>query len=418
MDKYLIKGGKKLYGDYFTQGAKNAVLPLFAASILTKEKIVIDNCPELLDVHNMANILQSLGAKVARDGNLVEIDPAGADKAEIPCALAKELRSSIFLLGSILGRHKRARIAYPGGCDIGLRPIDIHLKGLEMLNVDIKEQNAYICCDASKMRGANVVLDYPSVGATENIMMAAVTAQGTTTINNAAREPEIFELQQFLNAMGAKIKGAGSSLITIQGVERLYGTKYKTMPDRIVAGTMLIATAMCGGCVTVTNCNSKHLQALISKLQQSSCKLSIFNDKIELTSKGKLFSVESIVTQPYPGFPTDLQAPIMAMQAISCGTSIITENIFETRFRHVPELIKMGAKIKVYGRSAFVKGSPKFVGANIVAEDLRGGACLVLAGLRAEGTTIISNISHIDRGYEDWERQLTALGADITREKQ
>ncbi len=418
MDKYLIRGGKRLYGDFFVQGAKNAVLPLFAASILTKDKVVISNCPALLDVANMANILESLGATVVREGNLVEINPKDADKIEIPCSLAKELRSSIFLLGSILGRRKCAKIAYPGGCDIGLRPIDIHLKGLETLNVDIKDQNGYIYCDATKIRGGNVVLDYPSVGATENVMMAAVTAQGVTTINNAAREPEIFELQQFLNAMGAKIKGAGSSLITIQGVESLHGAEYKTMPDRIVAGTMLICAAMCGGSVTVCNCNSKHLQALASKLQQSSCKLSIFNDKIELASKGKLFAIESIETQPYPGFPTDLQAPIMAMQAISCGTSIITENIFETRFKHVPELIKMGAKIKVSGRSAFVRGVPRLVGTGLVAEDLRGGACLVLAGLKAEGTTTISNINHIDRGYEDWEQQLTALGADISREKQ
>jgi len=415
MDKYLISGGKRLYGDFFVQGAKNAVLPLFAASILTKERVVIDNCPSLLDVTNMANILESLGATVTREGNYVEINPKNADNIEIPGSLAKELRSSIFLLGSILGRQRCAKIAYPGGCDIGLRPIDIHLKGLETLNVDIKDQNGYIYCDATKIRGGNVVLDYPSVGATENVMMAAVTAKGTTIINNAAREPEIVELQQFLNAMGAKVKGAGSSIISIEGVSSLHGAEYTTMPDRIVAGTMLICAAMCGGSVTVHNCRSNHIQALISKLQQSSCKLDIFSDRIELVSTGRLFSIESIETQPYPGFPTDLQAPIMAMQAVSCGTSIITENIFETRFKHVPELIKMGAKIKVSSRSAFVRGVPRLVGTNILAEDLRGGACLVLAGLKAEGTTEISNISHIDRGYENWEHQLTALGADITR---
>jgi UDP-N-acetylglucosamine 1-carboxyvinyltransferase len=418
MDKYLIRGGRRLYGDAFIQGAKNAVLPLFAASILTKEKVVIDNCPALADVDNMANILQSLGAEIARDGKLIEIDPLFAEKNEIPGNLAKELRSSIFLLGSILGRHKNAKIAYPGGCDIGLRPINIHLKGLEALNVDIKEQNGYIYCDAAKIRGGNVVLDYPSVGATENIMMAAVTAEGVTVINNAAREPEICELQLFLNKMGAKIKGAGTSTITIEGVTKLKGIEHTTMPDRIVAGTMLIGAAMCGGSIAVHNCRSKHLQALISKLQQSSCKIAVYNDKIELESRGRLFSIENIETQPYPGFPTDLQAPIMAMQAVSYGTSIITENIFETRFKHVPELIKMGAKIQVSGRNAFVKGVPYLTGASVTAEDLRGGASLVLAGLRAEGVTTVHNINHIDRGYEALEEQLSNLGADIVRERQ
>lgn len=418
MGKFIIRGGRRLYGDMTINGAKNAILPLFAASILTKEKVVIANCPDLLDVTNMGNILLSLGATIKREGDIIEIDPSGAEKNEIPCHLAKELRSSVFLLGSILGRHKTAKVAYPGGCDIGLRPINIHLKGLEALNVEIKEQSGYIYCDATKIRGSNVVLDYPSVGATENIIMAAVKAEGQTVINNAAREPEICELQSFLNKMGAKVRGAGTSTVIVQGVSALQGVEHHTIPDRIVAGTMLIGVAMCGGNVVLHNCNSRHLQALLSKLQQSSCKVSLYNDKIELYSRGKLSAIENIETQPYPGFPTDLQAPIMAMQTISSGTSVITENIFETRFKQVPELIKMGAKIGVSGRSAFVRGVRYLAGADVSAEDLRGGASLVLAGLCAEGKSVIHNIHHIDRGYEEWEVQLTNLGADIVRQMQ
>ena len=417
MGKYVIYGGNRLYGDVYVQGAKNAILPLFAAAILTKEKIVIENCPDLVDVHNMANILESLGAKIERYGNVIEIDSQDIEVSEIPCSLAKELRSSIFLLGSILGRLKKAKVAYPGGCDIGLRPIDIHLKGLRELNVDITEKNGYIYCDATKMCGANVNLDYPSVGATENVILAAVLAEGVTTINNAAREPEIFELQQFLNKMGAKVRGAGTSNITIQGVKTLNGTNYNTMSDRIVAGTLLIGVAMCGGEVCLHKCNYKNNQSLISKLAQSSCKITTYNDKIEIVSKNRHNSIDFIETQPYPGFPTDLQAQIMALQTVSSGTCLMSENIFETRFKHVPELIKMGAKIKVNGRTALIRGVQHLNGAEVSAGDLRGGASLVLAGLKANGKTVVNEIHHIDRGYEALEDTLTKLGANIVREQ-
>lgn len=415
MDKLVINGGRKLFGTVRVQGAKNAVLPLMAAAVLTEEKVVIENCPDLSDVRNMSRILRSLGAETSFDKGTLTVNPDGVKSHEIPSRLAKELRSSIFLLGSVLGRMKEAKVAYPGGCDIGLRPIDIHIKGLKELNVDITEEYGYIYCDARNIKAGTVNLDYPSVGATENFMLAAALLKGTTLIHNAAREPEIVDLQNFLNSMGANISGAGTGIIKVKGVEKLHGTRYTTMPDRIVAGTVLSAVAACGGEVRLEKADSEHLTALISKLKKSGCNIFCKSDIIIISSKGRLKAVRNIDTQPYPGFPTDLQAQMTAALTVAEGTSLVTENIFETRFKHVPELLKMGADITVKGRTAVISGVRELKGAEVAAEDLRGGAALVIAGLAAKGITVINNVRYIDRGYENIENLFGSIGGEIKR---
>jgi UDP-N-acetylglucosamine 1-carboxyvinyltransferase len=415
MAKLVINGGNRLYGCVEVQGAKNAILPLMAAAMLTDEKVVIKNVPNLIDVHNMSKILLALGADIDISSDRALISAANLKSSEIAHILAKELRSSIFLLGPVLGRLKQAKVAYPGGCDIGLRPIDIHLKALREMNVKIVERSGYIYCDASKMTPTELMLDYPSVGATENIILASATLKGKTTIMNAAREPEIVDLQNFLNTMGGNVKGAGTPFIEIEGVERLHGSEYRAMGDRIVAGTYAIAAAMCGGEIVLKGCKAEHIQSLLSKLSKTSCNIKHIGDNIEIAAKTKREAIEYIETQPYPGFPTDLQAPIIALQTISHGVSVITENIFENRYKHVCELLKMGANIRVKGRTAIVRGVERLSGAEVISQDLRGVAALVLAGLNAIGTTIISNVHHIDRGYEDIEKVLKRLGADIRR---
>lgn len=416
MGKFIINGGKRLCGEVRIQGAKNTILPLFAAALLTDEIVTIYNVPQLVDVENMIKILENLGAKVLRIGDSVTINSSKLTSHDIPSELAKELRSSIFLLGSVLARQKFAKAAYPGGCDIGLRPIDIHIKGLRDLNVKIEESAGYIYCDASKMQGGEVNLDYPSVGATENIMLAAVGAKGNTVIHNAACEPEIRDLQRFLNKMGAKVAGAGTSTIRITGVEKLKGAEYFAMPDRIAAGTYAIAAAATGGDIELRGAKQGDMRALLSKLAKTSCIITYNSDIIHIKANRRPVSVTRITTQPHPGFPTDLQAPMMALQTVSEGISVITENIFENRFRHVAELRKMGADIIINGRTAVIRGVPRLVGADVYAQDLRGGAALVIAGLAAEGTTEVNDVHHIDRGYEEMEVVLSALGADIQRE--
>ena len=415
MDKYIINGGNKLYGNVEIQSAKNSVLPILAASVLTDEKVTLVNVPHISDVRNMVNILSCLGCKAVYDGNNIIIDSSSADCFEIPSALAHELRSSVFLLGSVISRFRSAKIAYPGGCDIGLRPVDLHLTGLKRLGVKITEKNGYILCKCDKLSGNEIMLDCPSVGATENIMLAAVKAEGVTVIKNAAREPEIEDLQNFLNLIGAKVAGAGSGTIVIEGVKSLSGCEYKPIPDRIEAGTFLIGAAMCGGEITAEGVYPENISSLIHKLTENGCKIRIDNDKIVLENHRKLTSVKTIETQPYPGFPTDLQAQFTALCCICTGHSIVTENLFETRFKYVPELRKMGADVTVFGRNAFVRGVDKFKGAQVLAHDLRGGAALVLAGLAAEGRSEVMDISHIDRGYGSFEYKLRKLGADIVR---
>lgn len=415
MDKLVINGGRKLFGTVRVQGAKNAVLPLMAAAVLTEENVIIGNCPDLSDVRNMSRILTSLGADTSYSDGVLSVNPKGVKSHEIPSKLAKELRSSIFLLGSVLGRMKEAKVAYPGGCDIGLRPIDIHIKGLKELNVKITEEYGYIYCDAKNINAGSVNLDYPSVGATENFMLAAALLDGVTLIHNAAREPEIVDLQNFLNSMGADISGAGTGVIKVRGVEKLHGTDYRTMPDRIVAGTVLCAVAACGGEVRLEKADPEHLTALISKLKKSGCNISCKSDIINISSDGRLKAVQNVDTQPYPGFPTDLQAQMTAVLTLAKGTSLVTENIFETRFKHVPELTKMGADITVKGRTAVISGVQDLKGAEVAAEDLRGGAALVIAGLAAKGITVINNVQYIDRGYESIENLFGSIGGDVTR---
>lgn len=415
MGKFIIEGGKKLVGEIEIQGAKNAALPILAAAIMTENTVKIHNVPNLIDVDNMLRILRNLGVNAEQDGKTVTVRADKVNSHSIENNLAKELRSSIFLLGAVLSRKKCAVVAYPGGCDIGLRPIDIHIKALKDLGVKIEEKAGYVYCDGKDAKAGEVCLDYPSVGATENVILAATGLKGTSVIYNAAREPEIVELQNFLNSMGGKVRGAGTPRITVEGTESLNGTEYTVMPDRIVAGTYMIAVIMNGGEVALKGVKGTEINSLISKLSKNSCNIATDNGIIYIKAKGRPKAINYISTQPYPGFPTDLQAPFMALQTISLGTCVLTENIFENRFRHVPELRKMGADIIVKDKTAVIKGVTNLVGAEVYAQDLRGGAALVLAGLTARGITVVNDVYHVDRGYENIEKQLTELGANIIR---
>ncbi len=412
MEKYLITGGRKLSGKINIESAKNAVLPMLAGAILTDKPVVIKNCPKIKDVMSMINILNELGVKTKFYETNLEIDASNLKSYKINQKLSKELRSSIFMLGALLSRTGRAVTAYPGGCEIGLRPIDIHIDGLKKLGVNVVENGGEIDCTAYKVKGAEIYLDFPSVGATENLILASVLCDGETVIRNCAREPEINDLIDFLNSMGAKIVGGGTATVRISGVKRLGGTEYKPMGDRIEAGTYLIATAITGGEIELRNCSKENILALTHKVCNNTCKITSKNDILYYNSIGMRTPV-FVETSPYPGFPTDLQSQIMALATVCSGTSLITENIFETRFKHVAYLNKMGANIRVLGRTAIVNGVKRLHSASVTAEDLRGGASLVLAGLNADGRTEISGINHIERGYFDMVGKLRALGAQI-----
>ncbi len=417
MQRFYINGGNQLSGEVKIQSGKNALLPILAGCILVDGIVELVNVPRYTDIDAMIEILEHLGAVVTwNDDNLI-IDTRVLSSHDVTIESAGKLRASIFTLGSILARMKLAKLAYPGGCNIGLRPIDLHISGMRMLGAKVNEKNGFIYANGTNMNGGDIVLDLPSVGATENIMMAGVLTKGTTRIFNPAKEPEIVDLQNFLNKCGAKISGAGSNLITIEGVKSLAkNIKYEAMPDRIVTGTLLIAGAMCGGKIVLKNVKAEHNQALIAKLAKSACQFDIKDDKIKIYRPARLKSFGEVETLPYPGIPTDLQAPIMALQAISEGTTILIENLFEARFKHVPELIKMGADIKFKGNVCIIRGKEKLYGAEVKACDLRGGAGLVLAGLAAEGYTTIGGIEYIDRGYYKFEEMLRTIGADIRRE--
>ncbi len=417
MEKFVIDGGRKLYGTVEIHSAKNTVLPLLAASVLTDEPVKIRGIPPIADVQNMMRILGELGCRIEKRFGAAVIDSSNAVSHEIPARLTKELRSSVFMLGSVLTRFHRAKISYPGGCDIGLRPIDLHLLGLKRLGVKIVEKDGYIECDAQRLIGAEILLDFPSVGATENIMLAAVKAEGITVIRNAAKEPEIIDLQNFLNAMGAKVKGAGGGTVVIEGVNRLHGVEYTPIGDRIEAGTYLIAAATCGGEVETKGVPAENVSALLHKLRENGCKIYTKNDKIELQSQGRLKAVDLVETTPFPGFPTDLQAQYAALCATAQGSTLIVENLFETRYRYAAELKRMGADITVRDRTALIRGVDALHGATVTACDLRGGAALVLAALKAEGQSCVMDLSHVDRGYADLEGKLKRLGAKIRRVK-
>lgn len=412
MAKYIIKGSNKLEGKVKISGSKNAALPIIAASILNAGKTTLYNVPNIHDTQMMFEILKNLGGKVEKKNNKIIIDTSKIKKYEIPEDLMRQMRSSVILAGSLIGKYQKAIFSYPGGCDIGTRPIDLHLKGFEKLGINITKNYGNISCICDKIVGEKIDLDFPSVGATENIMLASCLGEGTTQINNAAREPEIIDLQNFLNKMGAKIQGAGSNKIQIEGVKKLNDVSYNIMPDRIETGTFLCAAAMSQGNIIIENTNINHITPIISKLEEANCKLKLEKDKIKLKAPKKLKALE-IRTMPYPGFPTDMQSIFVSMLTIAKGTSIIVENIFESRYKFTQELIRMGAKITIEGKSAIVKGTRKLYGANVNATDLRGGAALVLAGIVAKGETTIENIEYILRGYENLNKKLENLGVNI-----
>jgi len=410
-----VEGGSRLYGEVRVSGAKNAVLPILAAAILTDDPVTLEDVPRLTDVEHMLDILSALGSSARRQDDQVFLSSDSLEGTVLPDPLAKKLRSSIFLLGPMLGRLRRAVVTYPGGCDIGLRPIDLHLQGLSALGVQIQEEGGLIYCDGRNLRGGTVHFDYPSVGATENVMMAAVLAPGRTVIHNAAREPEIADLQNFLNAMGARIAGGGTHTLSIEGVSRLHGVHFRPMPDRIAAATLLAAFAITGGEGTVSGAQSGALTAVCAKLREMGCLLKEEPEKIHIAAPERLHAFRTLHTAPHPGFPTDMQAQTMALAALCQGVSIIEENVFENRFTHVPDFCRMGADIRVIGRTAVIRGVPRLHGARVVSHDLRGGAALVLAGLGAEGITEIEQPELIDRGYDHLEDQLSSLGARILR---
>lgn len=410
-----VEGGRRLTGQTRVGCAKNAALPILAAALLADDPVTIQSAPDILDVEHMLDILRMLGCAAERNGADVTVNAAGLSGAALPDQLAKKLRSSIFLLGPMLGRIRRATVTYPGGCDIGLRPIDLHLHGLKALGVKISEYGGLIVCDGEGMHGGTVHFDYPSVGATENVMMAAVLTPGTTVIHNAAREPEILDLARFINAMGGKISGAGSQTIVIEGVRKLRGIAYRPMADRIVAGTLLAAAAITRGEIALHHVNAEDMTATIAKLREMGCRIEASDNRLDIIGPKRLSAFGNLQTLPHPGFPTDMQAQMLALATVAQGSSVIVENVFENRFTHVPDFSRMGADILVSGRMAVIRGVEKLHGARVVSHDLRGGAALVLAGLAAEGITEVEQIGLIDRGYERLEDQLSELGANIIR---
>ncbi len=417
MEKLIVKGGNRLVGAVKTSGAKNAVLPIIAASILGTTPSHLDEVPMLEDVHTISEVLKCLGLAVecSPEKNVLDIDSTEITSYEAPYELVRTMRASFLVMGPLLARIGKARISMPGGCAIGARPIDIHLKGFEALGVKIEQGHGYIEASAPEgLKGTSIYFDFPSVGATENIMMAASLAEGTTILENAAEEPEIVDLANYLNKMGAKIRGAGTDTIRIEGVDKLHGADYTIIPDRIEAGTYMIAAAMTGGDVVVENVLPEHQKPLIAKLREAGAVVEEDIDKVRVIGKNPLKAV-SIKTLPYPGFPTDMQAQMMAMMVIAEGRSKVTETVFENRFMHVVELNRMGAQISTEGRSAVIDGPCKLTGCDVRATDLRAGAAMILAGLVAEGTTRIGDLHHIDRGYENIVAKLKNLGAVIER---
>lgn len=414
MDAFEIRGGRPLQGECRMYGAKNAALPILAATVMVNGTSVIRDVPELEDVRVMMEILRSLGASVTREGDNVIVDGRTIVETRVPNDLMKRMRSSVFLMGPLLARLGEVQVSKPGGCVIGQRPIDYHLRGMRQLGAAIEEKHGTIRCTANRLFGTNITLDFPSVGATENLMMAAALADGVTVIENAAQEPEIVDLADFLNACGAQIEGAGEASIRIVGAHHLYGTEHEVIPDRIVAGTLLIAAAATRGKVTVHNSRPEHLGALLGKLKEAGMRVTTGHDIISVEYHEPLTAV-NIRTAPHPGFPTDLQAPMMAFLTCAKGVSVIREDVFEARFKHVNELGRMGADISVDLRSAIVQGVAQLSGAPVEATDLRGGAALVVAGLMADGVTRLDKLNHIDRGYQQFDVYLRDLGADIVR---
>lgn len=414
--KYKLKGVKKLEGIVNISGSKNASLPILAATILNGKKATIYNLPDIKDVKTTLKILELLGCKVDKKKNKVIIDSSNMDKYTVPHDLMRELRSSVILAGSIIGRFKRAIFSYPGGCEIGARPIDLHIENFKKIGINIEENAGYIVCNCDKIKTAEVHLEFPSVGATENLILASILSDAELTITNAAMEPEIVDLQEFLNRMGAKVYGAGTNCVKVVGVKRLKEVSYTIMPDRIETGTFLAMCAATSGNLELKNTNYNHIIPVLDKLEEAGCKIEKDKNNIYIEAKKRLRAID-IKTLPYPGFPTDMQSIFLGMLCSAKGTSVITENIFENRFKCVPELNRMGAKIKIEGNTAIVKGVRRLTGTEVRATDLRGGIALVIAGLTANGYTKIENIGFIERGYEKLETKLTKIGASIYKER-
>ena len=416
MSHLIIEGGAPLRGELTIQGSKNSVLPVLAATILSRGACRIENCPQLRDVDASAAILRHLGCRVRRDGTALEVDTAPMSRCDIPDELMREMRSSVIFLGAILARQGEAVLSYPGGCELGPRPIDLHLAALRALGAEITERGGALHCKAKRLCGTDITLAIPSVGATENAILAACGAEGTTVIYNAAREPEIVDLQTLLQAMGARVNGAGGSIITVEGGAPLHGCTHRVIGDRIVCATYLCAAAAAGGEVRLVGVDYRTVSTVALSLAESGCEVKSEEGSVFLRSNGALRAVRPVRTAPYSGFPTDAQPVLMAALLKSEGSTVFVENIFENRYRHVDELSRMGAEVRVAGRVAVVNGVRALHGAAVKCTDLRGGAALVLAGLCAEGTTRVTELTHIDRGYDAIERDLSALDARIRRE--
>lgn len=415
MEKLVINGGKPLFGSIEISGAKNAAVAILPAAILAGSGVCnIDNIPDIEDINCLERIIESLGCKVVRNCNSVMIDSTKLNNLNANTEDVRKMRASYYLIGALLSRFKKARVELPGGCPIGVRPIDQHIKGFEALGAKVVINHGCVVVEAEKLTGTNIFFDVVSVGATINVMLAATLAEGTTTLENVAKEPHVVDVANFLNSMGANVKGAGTDVIRIVGVKELKGCSYSVIPDQIEAGTFMIAAAGCGGKVTIENVIPKHLESISAKLVEIGAEVKENGDSITVSSNGKLKGV-NIKTQPYPGFPTDVQQPLTALLSSAKGRSIVTESIWESRFKHVDELKKMGANIKVEGRTAIIDGVSRLTGAVVRATDLRAGAAMVIAGLMAEGTTEVQSIEHIDRGYPNIENKFRHLGADICR---
>lgn len=415
MEQYIIKGGNPLVGEVEIGGAKNAAPGILAAAIMTDDTVVIDNLPDVQDIHALLGAIRGIGAKVEKVGRMAwQINGSGIGSVSVDYEYIKKIRASYYLLGALLGKYKRAEVPLPGGCNIGSRPIDLHLKGFKALGAKTKISHGSIIAEAEHLRGNHIYLDTVSVGATINIMMAASMAEGRTIIENAAKEPHVVDVANFLNSMGANIKGAGTDVIRIRGVERLHATEYSIIPDQIEAGTFMFAAAVTKGDVIVKNVIPKHLEATTAKLVEIGCQVEEFDDAVRVVATKRLTNT-NVKTLPYPGYPTDMQPQIGVALALARGTSLVTESIFENRFKYVDELMRMGADIKVEGNTAVIYGTEKLTGARVSAPDLRAGAALVIAGLAAEGITIVDDIVYIQRGYEHFEEKLRGLGAEIER---
>ncbi|RYG71310.1 UDP-N-acetylglucosamine 1-carboxyvinyltransferase [Lentibacillus lipolyticus] len=416
MEKIIVRGGERLHGTVRVEGAKNAVLPVIAASMLASEgESVITDVPVLADVYTINEVLRNMNASVSFSNNTVHVDTTRQLMTEAPSEYVRKMRASVLVLGPLLARYGHAKVAMPGGCAIGSRPIDLHLKGFEAMGANVHVGNGFVELEAEgRLHGAKIYLDMPSVGATENIMMAAALAEGTTTIENCAKEPEIVDLANFLNKMGTKVVGAGTETIRIEGAEKLYGVNHSIIPDRIEAGTFMVAAAITGGNVLIENAESEHLRSVISKLEEMGVTIFDEGDGIRVLGPDKLMATD-IKTLPHPGFPTDMQSQMMALMLNAYGTSVITETVFENRFMHVEEFRRMNAKMKIEGRSVIIEGPSDLQGAEVAATDLRAAAALILAGLRAEGITRVTDLKHLDRGYVNFANKLAALGASVER---